>query len=335
MNKGPILKALGLCAVVAGLVFGPIQLLQARRGSRAAPVVSVEPAVRPKAASTAVVEKTDALAPSVVQREPMARPPLRERPAVVALGNRGANFVSVCAYSHSAPDDPIVFPNQPGASHMHDFLGNASTNAYSTYDSLEAAKETSCKRPGDTAAYWVPALYDSGQRVLPTMARIYYLPGQKKHTTVRPFPKGLEVVAKGDNVRVGWACVGKDDIGRSQPTPPTCPAGTHLVERIRFPDCWDGHNGDSADHTSHMTFAKGGGCPKDHPVPVPAISLNVHYPTDGGDIVLGSPQMPVAAHADFFNSWDQPTLDRLVATCIDTGIHCGARGPVRRPQALR
>jgi uncharacterized protein DUF1996 len=327
MRTGFVLKIAVLSAVVAGLGFGPLQLLDARRGSRAAPVPTAPTAVR----RVAVAEVISPPARTKSVREHAARIPVkrqpRQRPLLTAVGNRGANFVSVCAYSHSAPDDPIVFPNQPGASHMHDFLGNASTNANSTYESLQATNETSCKRPGDTAAYWVPALYDSGKRVLPTMARIYYLPGQKSHTTVQPFPKGLEVVAKDANVRVGWACVGKEDIGRSQPTPPTCPAGTHLVQRIRFPDCWDGRNVDSPDHTSHMTFARNRGCPNAHRVPVPAISLNVHYPTDGGDIVLGSPQMPVKAHADFFNAWDQPTLERLVRTCINTGIHCGARGP--------
>src|SRR5262245_50693169 len=33
----------------------------------------------------------------------------------------GVNFVENCRYSHQAPDDPIVFPGQPGASHQHTF----------------------------------------------------------------------------------------------------------------------------------------------------------------------------------------------------------------------
>ena len=32
------------------------------------------------------------------------------------------NFVSVCRFSHRAPDDPIVYPGQPGLSHDHSFV---------------------------------------------------------------------------------------------------------------------------------------------------------------------------------------------------------------------
>ena len=45
---------------------------------------------------------------------------------------RGVNFVSSCTFTHRAPDDPIVFFGQPGASHDHSFVGNTSTNASST-----------------------------------------------------------------------------------------------------------------------------------------------------------------------------------------------------------
>jgi hypothetical protein len=36
-----------------------------------------------------------------------------------------------CTYVKSASDDPIVLPNLPGASHPHDFFGNAGVSAYS------------------------------------------------------------------------------------------------------------------------------------------------------------------------------------------------------------
>ena len=44
---------------------------------------------------------------------------------------RGVNFVSSCTFSHRAPDDPIVFFGQAGASHDHSFVGNTGTNAFS------------------------------------------------------------------------------------------------------------------------------------------------------------------------------------------------------------
>src|SRR5437773_1769395 len=46
------------------------------------------------------------------------------------------DFVVSCPFSHRLPDDPIVYPGQPGASHLHDFFGNTSVDAASTYSQL-------------------------------------------------------------------------------------------------------------------------------------------------------------------------------------------------------
>src|SRR5215510_12292004 len=66
----------------------------------------------------------------------------------VAPPLRGVNFISVCGFSHRGPDDPIVLPRQPGFSHDHTFIGNDSTDAYSTPASLRSAA-TTCRRAGD------------------------------------------------------------------------------------------------------------------------------------------------------------------------------------------
>ena len=58
----------------------------------------------------------------------------------------GVNFVENCRYSHQAPDDPIVFPSQPGLSHQHTFVGNATTNAFSSFGSLRSGA-TTCTSP--------------------------------------------------------------------------------------------------------------------------------------------------------------------------------------------
>src|SRR5215216_5502680 len=78
---------------------------------------------------------------------PRASEPQVSAPEVEDLGV----FSTLCRYSHSAPDDPIVHPGMPGMSHLHDFFGNVTTNADSTYDSL-LGQETTCTRPEDTAA---------------------------------------------------------------------------------------------------------------------------------------------------------------------------------------
>src|SRR5919205_856728 len=112
-------------------------------------------------------------------------------PAATA-GAPGSYFLSICQFSHRAADDPIVLPRAAGFSHDHTFIGNVSTNAFSTLSSLRKAG-TSCTPTGDTAAYWAPTLYADGQPVTPAKAVVYY----RRLTTapVRPFPQGLRMVA--------------------------------------------------------------------------------------------------------------------------------------------
>src|SRR3954451_2003001 len=104
---------------------------------------------------------------------------------------RGVNFVSHCAFSHRAPDDPIVDPGRPGASHDHTFLGSKTTDAISTTASLRAAASTS-RRRGETAPYCLPPLAAGGQAVLPAAPSIYYRRGTI--ADVEPFPFGFRMI---------------------------------------------------------------------------------------------------------------------------------------------
>src|SRR6478736_1587546 len=94
-------------------------------------------------------------------------------PAQNVRALQGVNFVGSCTFSHMAMDDPIMYPRQPGASHDHSFVGNTTTNAFSTLRTLRAGA-TTCKRDGETAAYWMPTLLSNGQMVTPSGATIYY-----------------------------------------------------------------------------------------------------------------------------------------------------------------
>jgi len=107
--------------------------------------------------------------------------------AAAPRGLHGNNFFSNCAFSHMAPDDPIVHPGQPGASHAHTFFGNKTTNAFSTLASLRRGK-TTCRTKGDTAAYWIPTLYDHGNEVRPAKAQLYYV--NRGYDKMQPFPAG-------------------------------------------------------------------------------------------------------------------------------------------------
>jgi len=244
---------------------------------------------------------------------------------------RGVNFVESCRFSHMAMDDPIVFPGTPGASHMHAFVGNRTTNAFSTYGTLRAGGST-CRRQEDTAAYWVPALYQGANEVLPIGATIYYR--RSTLAPVRPFPNGLRMIAGSSaatapqDLRVTyWNCGVEGGVAPTSSIP-TCPdrARSLLRLHVRFPSCWDGRNLDSADHKSHLAYAMNGRCPSTYPVSVPAVEQIYRYPTRGGEGFTLASGSVFSAHADFFNAWKPPALRRLVDDCLNALVHCGQQG---------
>jgi uncharacterized protein DUF1996 len=264
------------------------------------------------------------------ERVPRANAPAgRVAPDLMRL--RGVNFVSGCGFSHRNNDDPIVFPDKPGLSHDHTFLGNSTTNAFSTLDTLEGGT-SSCRRPGDTAAYWVPTLATSnGQAILPRAATVYY-----RRRTLEPvtaFPQGFKLIAgnskatSAQRLRItSWNCGPIAEI-RPQVTIPACPdAGRQgLALHVQFPDCWDGVDLDSADHQSHMAYSVRGVCPAGHAVAVPAVQVNVRYPSAGGAGLTLASGGQFSGHADFFNAWNQVALERLVNGCLNALRHCGQR----------
>ena len=251
------------------------------------------------------------------------------RPSAASLRDlQGVNFIGACTFSHMAMDDPIVFPGQPGASHHHSFVGNTTTNAFSTVRSLRAASST-CRRFGETAAYWMPTLFVNGQAVEPRGATIYYR--RRTLAPLRAFPAGFKMIA-GDAHAMApqgmrttyWNCGAASGVPASADVP-TCPntRGESLRLHVNFPSCWNGRQLDSADHQSHMAYAVRGVCPATHPVAVPAISLIYRYAITGGAGVTLASGGQYSAHADFFNGWRQGTLVSLVNRCLNALRHCG------------
>jgi Domain of unknown function (DUF1996) len=254
-------------------------------------------------------------------------------------------FTSDCTFSHMSNDDPIVWPGRPGYSHDHTFVGNGSTNAFSTLRTLEG-KRTSCTPAADTAAYWAPTLYVDGQPLAPVGATLYY----RRLTVgkVRPFPAGLEMVA-GNSRAVQpqshsvtyWDCgvlktnfYGVDQRELAPATTPArsssipaCPVKTQLQLHVNFPECWDGKHLDSPNHKSHVAYATAGRCPASHPVALPALSLVYKFPaavvTSAHTVILSSGGQ-FSGHADFINSWQESALTKLVDDCLNNGLYCQA-----------
>ncbi|WP_049577695.1 DUF1996 domain-containing protein [Streptomyces sp. SBT349] len=259
--------------------------------------------------------------------EPQENPPFAEH----------REFQANCRVSHTAPDDPIVYPGAPGASHDHTFMGNTTTNAHSDGESLDTGG-TTCKVPGDLTAYWMPTMFDGDREVRPIGDQvIYYKSGIRDHTTVRPFPTGLRYVVGSpvqseaeflDATVQGWECGDSYDNGN---IPAHCAAGSQLNVRFQAPSCWDGRHLDSPDHQAHMSYpvVENGAdvCPDSHPVAVPMIEFKMAFPVDGdmSGVHLASGE-GYSFHYDVFNAWDEPTLAAMVEHCINGGLQCDARG---------
>ncbi|MFJ1576307.1 MULTISPECIES: DUF1996 domain-containing protein [unclassified Streptomyces] len=248
---------------------------------------------------------------------------------------RVAEFLAECPYSHRATDDPIVFPGLPGASHMHSFFGNTSTNAHSDLTSLERAS-SNCSPATDLSSYWVPTLYNGDTAVEPTGTTFYYLGEGVRDdiiAKIQPMPRGLRIVAGNakatgphDNTISRWSCLHHGEVG-SSPNFVNCPAGSMLESYLDFPQCWNGKDLDSADHKSHMSYPVAGACPSTHPVPVPKLRQVLRYPVNGDPARFRLASGPgYTMHGDFFNVWPAGEMERRVRDCINPIIKCGADG---------
>jgi hypothetical protein len=278
------------------------------------------------AASSAFGEQSSARSFARVAHQ--VKPNARFRTVRSPARLRGVNFVSGCRYSHRNMDDPIIYPGQPGKSHDHTFIGNGSTNAFSTLSTL-LASTSSCRRVGDTAAYWVPTLISpSGIAVEPRRASVYYR--RRTLAPVQAFPQDLRLIAGNSKAAAPqgitvtyWNC-GPLAPMRPSSTVPTCPnaARMGLALHVQFPNCWDGVNLDSPDHQSHLAYSVRGRCPADHPVAMPAIQINLRYPVAGGPGYVLASGGQFSGHADFFNAWNQSVLQALVDGCLNALRHC-------------
>lgn len=239
-------------------------------------------------------------------------------------------FVADCPSSHRAPDDPIVSPGEPGQSHLHEFFGNRSTDAFSTVKSLRSAP-TTCRPRGDRSSYWVPVLYDGdGDPIDVLEGTFYYVASEENREHLRLWPPGLRVVAGYDYGPPGgagqWSCRGSEM--PSERFIPPCPEGHPLELLLNFPDCWDGKRRDSADHHSHMRYSVAGRCPDSHPVPVPGLRYKLLYDSlGGGDVSLsiGSDESTLT-HGDFFDAWKRSALRHRVRDCLRVQVKCGPDG---------
>lgn len=276
-----------------------------------------------------------------------------EQPALPADGA----FRISCGVSHMSNDDPLVFPNSPGASHHHTFFGNTLTNAASDLSNMANVGNSTCLGGGmNKSAYWIPTMINTktGAPISPLNMLVYYKSGEFGFHSTEPIvqpPKGLRMVAgnsKGVPVIPDpepWAghftCNTPTGTTPWAKGIPNCNAGDKLTYHIDFPQCWDGKNLDSPNHKDHMAervylnnTSTEMHCPTDHPVRIPAIAFNVDYANPVADDMKNwrfssdnySTTFPggYSAHADWVNGWDEKLFAIILRDCIQSFADCHA-----------
>ncbi len=222
-------------------------------------------------------------------------------------GDVVGSFRMLCAPSHNAYDDPIVYPGQAGKAHLHTFFGNTGANASSTYKSLRTTGESTCNNLLNRSAYWVPSLMNGrGKVVMPDYLVVYY----KRRPASDPacktmgkeciqLPRGLRYIfghnmtspANGSPTsKYWWNCDGpggaSGHFSNIAQAAKGCPAGARIGIVLVAPSCWNGEELDTPDHRSHMAYTSYGAdgkerCPATHPYVIPEFTLGVWYTTDG------------------------------------------------------
>jgi hypothetical protein len=222
-----------------------------------------------------------------------------------APDNVGA-FRFICTAGQIRADDPIVYPNQPGRSHLHQFFGNTEANASSTYDSLRKTGQSTCMSPVNRSAYWMPAMLNGrGMVIRPDHVTIYYKrrpassPAcQQMGKACIPLPNGLRYVfgfnmqnpASAPTGAFHFRCAGAGALDTSHfkdivSAAVVCPPGARLGAVVDSPSCWDGTNLDSPDHRSHLAYPSYGWwgylkCPTTHQFIIPRFTMGAWYGTD-------------------------------------------------------
>lgn len=245
--------------------------------------------------------------------------------------------------SHLAYDDPVIFPAEPGASHLHAFFNATSANAFTTTESLHRAKRVTGRGSLNRSSYFQPVLMQDERPLIPSETLLYYTvtlggdgcerlreDGRFPDDWVRPVPDGLQMLAGPrasgvspwvvDGERVGWrvrtvfpTCIAVDDAGQPIRDYRELGADAGPNDHVRYQD-----------RRLEPPY-----CPAGHPYAIPEIALTALYRTTGEDVTLSSGGFDTA-HADAFVAWDADTM----AAMID-GLRAGRSSRFNRSSVAR
>ena len=242
---------------------------------------------------------------------------------------------------HHNADNVVGLPGQPGAAlHIHDYVGNVSTNADSTDLDLALAG-TTC-RNGDTSTYYWPVLRllaggapaGTGTRPAPLLpASVLVQFRGNPHSKVVAMPRFLRLLT-GDSKAVTkpaptstaplWTCSGITD--RHTTRYPLCPPGQRVLRIFDYPSCWDGLRTDSPNHRAHVVFPTANGACPGATFAIPQLRIEVGYAVPPGrtfaiDTFPDQHRSPVTDHSDFIDVMPDPLMAQVVG-CLNAGRHC-------------
>ncbi|MFI0978585.1 DUF1996 domain-containing protein [Streptomyces sp. NPDC021093] len=279
------------------------------------------------------------------------------RPNVPRVQNRRTasrgTFTTDCGRNENGkfnPDNVIVAPGvSNGAHHMHDYVGNQATDAFASDDTL-AAGATSCRNQGDKSTYYWPVLrlqngkdeadagadgggkdQNTGEIQTPSRVSLDFVGNPTGRVTA--MPRFLRIITgdakaftNGDaNANASWSCTGFEN-RQLRNKYPICPRGSQVVRTFKFQSCWDGKNADSANHRTHVAFARSNGACGLGFRPIPQLVQRVVYavPPGPGFAVDSFPEQlhkPETDHGDFINVFEEKLMRRVV-DCINDGRRC-------------
>lgn len=267
--------------------------------------------------------------------------------SVTARSSHG--FRIYCPVSHFSYDDPVLLPGQPGAAHLHMFLGNTSVDAASDPSQLLQTGRATCE--GGTnynSGIWAPAMMtDQDEPVIPDLAVIYYksFSSSTQLANAQRIPNGLSMLADRSTLNfrdkfLNFGTVTKD--------------GEQKVRLgFEFPECVATDNGQmngtpilryqdmpgaaANQINSHVAYPGGpsknaAGCPASHPYRFIGPKLSLFWlPAEVGSNwrlssdLMGGVGQGESIHADYIAAIDDATNDAILR-CIRESRGCGMSG---------
>ncbi|MDT7725608.1 MAG: hypothetical protein QOI21_2184 [Actinomycetota bacterium] len=280
----------------------------------------------------------------------IAQAPAAPVPPPVLPGASTGTWRSQCGRNELGirnSDNVVASPGLPGqAHHVHDYVGNVSTNAFSTDETLAAAA-TTCQDDDRSTYYWpvlrVPdgtgdvvsphdvADGNHGRILVPDAVLLEFRGSPVGNVISMPeFLRASTGNAHGyssggvNTEHVQWTCSGTRD--KVLITYPRCDGGQRTIRILDFPSCWNGLTIDSANHRTHIVFPNSlGACPGGtFPVPQLHMELSYRVPSDVDYTIDTFPEdrhSALADHGDFINVMPESLMSTVVG-CLNTGRAC-------------